>query len=128
MAANPGEWFKQAEYDIKTARIMFKNERYIYAVFMCHLSIEKALKGLYHQSLEKTPPKTHNLIFLAEKIRLELNEEQHNFLYSLNIASVPTRYPDVLSKLQKNYNKKDTQAILKKGSEVLKCLKEKLKR
>ncbi len=47
---------------------MFDNRRYIYAVFMCHLAIEKALKGLYAQKLNEIPPKTHNLIFLVEKI------------------------------------------------------------
>ncbi|WP_445083716.1 hypothetical protein [Candidatus Brocadia sp. AMX2] len=29
---------KQADYDIKTAEIMFDNNRYFYTVFMCHLS------------------------------------------------------------------------------------------
>ncbi|MEO0284618.1 MAG: HEPN domain-containing protein [candidate division WOR-3 bacterium] len=32
------EWFKQAEYDLETAYAMFKTGRYIYTVFMCHLS------------------------------------------------------------------------------------------
>ena len=46
MVKSPQEWRKQADYDIKTAEIMFDNKRYFYAVFMCHLSIEKALKGI----------------------------------------------------------------------------------
>ena len=41
------EWFKQADYDMDTADYMHKGGRHIYAVFMCHLSVEKALKGLY---------------------------------------------------------------------------------
>ena len=56
------EWLKQADYDIKTAEIMFDNERYFYAVFMCHLSVEKALKGLYTHRLHIVPPKIHTLI------------------------------------------------------------------
>jgi HEPN domain-containing protein len=43
----PVEWFKQADYDLETAEAMFITGRYIYTVFMCHLSIEKELKGLY---------------------------------------------------------------------------------
>ena len=78
MGKKPLEWFKQADYDIKTAKIMFDNKRYIYAVFMCHLSIEKALKGLYEKRLAKVPPKVHNLIFLIEKIELELNDLTHS--------------------------------------------------
>ena len=36
MAMEPNEWFRQAEYDMKTAEAMFKARRYIYVVFMCH--------------------------------------------------------------------------------------------
>ena len=39
------EWLKQADYDMDTADAMHSSGRYFYAVFMCHLSIEKALKG-----------------------------------------------------------------------------------
>ncbi|MGE5841540.1 MAG: HEPN domain-containing protein, partial [Deltaproteobacteria bacterium] len=41
------EWLRQSLYDMKTAEAMFIGKRYIYAVFMCHLSIEKVFKGLY---------------------------------------------------------------------------------
>jgi HEPN domain-containing protein len=41
------EWLKQADYDLDTAEFMVSGKRYFYAVFMCHLSIEKAIKGLY---------------------------------------------------------------------------------
>jgi hypothetical protein len=71
------EWIRQADYDMKTAQIMFENKRYIHAVFMCHLSIEKALKGLFIKRYNnEAPPKTHNLIFLCEKIGLGLSENQ----------------------------------------------------
>ena len=41
------EWVRQSDYDIETAEAMFKTERHIYCVFMCHLSLGKMLKGLY---------------------------------------------------------------------------------
>ena len=126
MSKSPQEWLKQADYDMKTAEIMFDNKRYFYAVFMCHLSIEKALKGLYTQKLNKTPPKTHNLIFLVEKIKLELSEDLYDFIFTLNGVSVPTRYPDELQKLQKDYNTAKTRVLLEKSKEALKWLKAKL--
>ncbi|HHT9123404.1 MAG TPA: HEPN domain-containing protein [Candidatus Wunengus sp. YC63] len=126
MAKNPQEWLKQADYDMETAEIMFDNKRHIYAVFMCHLSIEKALKGLYTQKLNKTPPKTHNLIFLVEKIKLELSEDLYDFIFTLNGVSVPTRYPDELQKLQKDYNTAKTRVLLGKSKEALKWLKARL--
>lgn len=49
------EWLKQADYDIKTAKIMFDNKRHFYAVFMCHLSIELGMKRLNYRPSIKLP-------------------------------------------------------------------------
>ena len=119
------EWLRQSSYDMKTAEAMFKSKRYIYAVFMCHLSIEKVLKGLYTQNLEEAPPKSHNLIFLIEKIQLELPEDIYDFVFMLNGLSVATRYPDDLQNLLKVYNKAKTRKVLDRAKEVLKWIKEK---
>jgi HEPN domain-containing protein len=120
------EWLRQSLYDMKTAEAMFISKRYIYAVFMCHLSIEKVLKGLYTQTLGDVPPKSHNLIFLIEKIKLELPEDLYDFVFMLNGLSVPTRYPDDLQSLLKAYNRAKTRKVLDRGKEVLKWLKGKL--
>ena len=47
MSLNPivKEWLCQAEYDLETAKSLYRSRRYIYTVFMCHLAIEKALKA-----------------------------------------------------------------------------------
>ena len=96
MGITPQEWLKQAEYDMETAEYMFDGGRYFYTVFMCHLSIEKALKGLYQERLKEIPPKVHNLIYLIEKINLKLPNILYNVVYTLNRISVPTRYPEDL--------------------------------
>ncbi len=95
---------------------------------MCHLSIEKALKGHYQQRLDKIPPKVHNLIFLIEKIGLKLPDDLYDLVFNLNRVSIPTRYPDDLQKMQKDYNKKNTGIILEKSKGVLRWLKEQLKK
>ena len=40
------EWYFQSDYDLETAFDMFRSGRMVYCIFMCHLSLEKALKGL----------------------------------------------------------------------------------
>jgi HEPN domain-containing protein len=45
MAQAHEEWLRQADYDMDTADYMFVGGRYFYAVFMCHLSLERPLKG-----------------------------------------------------------------------------------
>ncbi len=47
MAIDPSEWLTQADYDLDTAQDMLDKGRNFYAVFMAHLAIEKALKGLF---------------------------------------------------------------------------------
>lgn len=89
----PQEWLKQAAYDMKTAEAMFNSKTYIYAVFMCHLALEKALKGLFTRILNEVPPKTHNLVYLVEKTQLELPEKLYDFIFTRNGLSIPTRYP-----------------------------------
>jgi len=119
------EWFKQANYDIGTAEVMFKSGRYIYTVFFCHLALEKALKGIYSSIIDKEPPKLHNLRFFVEKTGIELEEKMKEFIIKLNVVSVPARYPSDLSKLSAEYNKAKTREILKMTKEVEKCLRTK---
>lgn len=126
MGKQPSEWMNQADYDMDTADVMYQGGRYIYTVFMCHLAIEKALKGLYARTLDENPPNTHNLIFLVEKMRLELPEDMYDFVSTLSGVSIPTRYPDELQRIQKDYNKTRTEALLKKGREALQWLKARL--
>ncbi len=117
------EWFKQAEYDLDTAEYMFSGGKFFYAVFMCHLAVEKAIKSLYQQTLKETPPKTHNLVYLLKKIDIKPSQKAGTFIVKLNEASVATRYPEDIEMLQKQYTKEDVKNILAEGREVIEWIK-----
>ncbi len=119
----PDEWIKQADYDMETARAMFAGRRYIYTVFMCHLSIEKALKGLYQTQTGEMPPKTHNLVFLVEKIGLKLSEDMYDRIFKLSRISIQTRYPEDLEKMQEEYNRNVTGKTLQESEDALLWIK-----
>ena len=70
METRVAEWMRQADYDLETAEYMLQGGRRFYAVFMCHLGMEKALKGLFEAKLGRLPPKTHNLVYLASQAGL----------------------------------------------------------
>lgn len=123
MAKDPQEWLKQAEYDLDTAEYMFKGGRYFYAVFMCHLSIEKALKGIYQKKNNKIPPKKHNLIYFLNEAKIKPPEDIGKFLIKLNQASIVTRYPEELAKIQKVYTKPIVKQILTKTGDTLEWTK-----
>ena len=123
MSEKHEEWLKQADYDMDTADAMFSSGRYFYAVFMCHLSIEKSLKGLYSKKLHEVPPKTHNLIYLLNKIGKRPDKELEKFITKLNTASVATRYPDDLAKIQSAYTEEITKEMIEKSKDALKWVK-----
>jgi HEPN domain-containing protein len=120
---NITNWIKSSNYDIKTADHMLKTGRYIYVLFMCHLSVEKLLKALYEADLRKIPPKTHNLIYLSKTINLKIPENHLQTLESLNDLSIVTRYPEDIDSLIKSFRKERVEEYLKKTKALLKWLK-----
>jgi len=119
------EWFKQAEYDLIAAETLFKGGQYIYTVFMCHLAIEKALKGLYREKLNQAPPRTHILTFFLKKLDLPTPQELLSFLESMDAVSAPIRYPRDLETLLGEYDQNRAQKILDQSRELIKWIKEK---
>lgn len=117
------ESFKEsAEYDLKTAENMLNDGRYIYVIFMCHLSIEKILKAIVAQTANRIPPKTHNLIYLIKLANLRLPQNLFDFITKINNASIVTRYPEDFSELIKAYPKDIAMEYLNNTKEVIKCL------
>ena len=62
MRKDTKNFVKSAEYDLKTAEFMLNSERYIYVIFMCHLSLEKILMAIVTETTQKIPPKSHNYL------------------------------------------------------------------
>lgn len=69
----------------------------IHTQFLCAIY----LKGLFQFRTGEIPPKTHNLIYLLNKI--ETNPDKHilKFLVKLNEANISTRYPENMDQIQK---------------------------
>jgi len=117
------EWFFQADYDLGTALSLFESSRYIYAIFICHLSLEKALKALYIERLAKLPPKIHNLVYIIEEMDLDVKSEDDAYLDLINDVSVLVRYPQDLKTLLGHYGETDTKEILEGADRVIKWIK-----
>lgn len=123
MAKTPEEWLLQADYDMDTAQYLLEGGRRSYAMYMCHLALEKALKGLYHSTINSIPPKTHSLIGLVKNLNLQLPEDMGRFLLKLNELCVTTRYPEDLSRMQALFNNEFVDQAIKKGRTILQWIK-----
>lgn len=119
-------WFKSSDYDIVSAEVMLKNKRYIYVIFMCHLSIEKFLKGIVAKKANKIPPKTHDLYLLLKLSGIQLPATHQKIVAHLNEVSIPTRYPEDISKVSKQYNKKVAIGYLNETKSILEWLKKEI--
>lgn len=117
-------WVKTSDYDVATASAMFKARRYVYVIFLCHLSVEKFLKAIVCKLTQKIPPKTHDLFLLLKLAKLSLPQDHQLLVAHLNAASIPTRYPEDLSKLTRQYNARAAKRYLDATRNFLKWLKQ----
>ena len=79
-----GYWIDGAEHDLTAAEHMLESGDYSWCLFAGHLVLEKMLKAFYVRDTRETPPKTHNLLFLAKSTSLNLTQEQARFLFEVN--------------------------------------------
>ena len=117
-------WLDMVDYDLATVQQMFKTGRYVYVIFMCHLAIEKALKAIACEKIDKVPPKTHDLIYLVNLGKIKLAGDLLDFVGIINNAGVVTRYPEDLSELVHSYPEEIAKKYLDRTLEVIKCIKQ----
>jgi hypothetical protein len=58
---------------------------------MSHMALEKVLKAVLTEETRKLPPRTHNLIDLAQRAQLALSQEHQDFIGKITNASVVVR-------------------------------------
>ena len=121
-------WLLTANYDLETAKIMYKTKRWLYVIFMCHQTIEKSLKAVIAKG-GIFPPKTHNLNKLLELAQLNhiLSKEQHDFIEEIDPFNIITRYPEDINELLSTLSKNKCNEILNKTEDFLKWIENKLK-
>lgn len=89
-------WIESANEDYNVMLDLKEKNRNTYCLFFGQMLIEKLLKALYAKNNKGTPyaPKTHDLLYLAEKLNLELTEEQEVTLNEITTFNLSTRYDD----------------------------------
>ena len=107
-------WFKSAERDRETAKILFDNKKYDQCLFFCHLFLEKVLKGIYIKKRNKYPPLIHKLDKLAKKAEIKLNQQKQEQLAEITKFNIQARYDDY----KFNFYKKATKEFTQKYSKI----------
>jgi HEPN domain-containing protein len=79
-------WIESAQSDWESVDLLFKGNKFIQALFFCHLTLEKISKALFVKHSEEIyPPKTHDINKLLEKTKLKFSNEILIFLRAFNV-------------------------------------------
>lgn len=92
---------KQVEYwkagsaeDFAAAESLLEKGHLRHCLFFAHLAVEKMLKALVTQHTGDVPPRTHNLLRLAQLAGLKPDREQQSLLGRFDVYQLEGRYPD----------------------------------
>jgi HEPN domain-containing protein len=124
MVKTTKNWIDSAEYDLATAKSLLKAKRKVYVIFMCHLAVEKMLKGLFSAKFNKLAPYTHNLIYLLNLLELKPPVNIAKFIELINDKSVPTRYPENISEMERTFSLQATRKYLDMTEETITWLRQ----
>lgn len=121
-------WLEMADEDVSVAELLLNGNKHLQAGFFCHLTTEKALKAIIASITNESPPKTHDLIKLAEQSGIfhNLMESQLNLLEELNPLNIEARYPDYKASIASVLTAEKTTNILEETRGFLCWTKQRL--
>ena len=121
-------WIESSNEDYNVMKILYKNKKNNYCLFFGHLVIEKLLKAIYAKNNKSAPyaPKSHDLLYLAEKAELEFTENQENLLDTITGFNMNARYDNYEKDFYLKCTDEYTSEQLKNIEEVVEWLKNQL--
>ncbi len=122
-------WIESADEDYNVMLDLKEKNRNTYCLFFGQMVIEKLLKALYAKNNKGAPyaPKTHDLLYLSEKLNLELTEEQEVTLNEITTFNLSTRYDDYKRAFYNKCTDEYTEEQINKIKEVIAWLEIMLK-
>ena len=111
-------WEKSSENDFSVAQDLFKSKKYSYALFFCHLALEKLLKSFIVKHTKKSAPLEHNLVRLAKVAGFVLSDEQKDLLAEITTFNIQARYDTYKTSLYKKASPAFTQEHLTKTKHI----------
>ncbi len=112
-------WLKQSDGDWKVSQGLFSLGHYAYALFFCHLCLEKLFKAIIVQKTGKQSPYSHDLLYLVEKSKIKITSAQKEQLNDITQFNVRARYDDI----KNQFYKKATRGYSEKYIEITKKIR-----
>jgi HEPN domain-containing protein len=120
-------WLKSADEDMKDIIVLFNNERYVKALYVGHLYLEKVCKALWvKNNIENIAPYTHNLNRLLEGIETGLSNDDIDFLNEINKYHIEARYSEYIDNLNEETTAELAGGYINRIKTIDQCLRKKL--
>lgn len=87
-------WLQGAVDAYETANVLMKSKKFHFALFFCHLAMEKTLKAHVVSATNNAPLPIHDLVRLAAAARIKLSNTHRKQLGEINTFNIQARYDD----------------------------------
>ena len=119
-------WTSSSDKDFRTMMNLFDSKDYNWALFIGHLVLEKLLKALYVKKNNKHPVYSHDLLLLAEKAGIEVDEQKADMFDVITTFNLNARYDNYKQDFYNLCTKEFTGVWINNITELRKWLIEKL--
>ncbi len=85
--------------------------------------MEKIIKAIFVQNIDKDVPRSHNLLRLAKAALLDITDQQKRDLIRITAFNLETRYPDYKREFRRKCTKEFSEAEIQTIKEIFVWLK-----
>ncbi len=116
---------ESSDEDYNVMNVLHNSKKNSYCLFFGQMVIEKLLKALYAKNNKGAPhaPRTHDLLYLAQKMELELTERHTLLLDMISDFNMSARYDDYKNGFKQNCTDEYTTEQINNIKEVREWLK-----
>ncbi|MEM2578811.1 MAG: HEPN domain-containing protein [Desulfurococcaceae archaeon] len=128
MVSRYRDWLRQAERNLLSAQVNFREGLYEESCYESHQAAEKAFKALLNYLHKER--RGHSITFLAAEVDIPIPSEIRDCATQLDKHYIPSRYPDVYDEGSPAdyYTIKDASSCISCAEKVLKWVMEVVER
>jgi HEPN domain-containing protein len=123
-------WLTMADDSMEDAKWALKGNRVLLLAYSCNLTIEKALKAKFSSVTGEIPPKTHDLVKLAQRgdIYDKFNDDQLKLIEVLMPLQTEARYSEYKEMIKKSLTPESCAKLCSETEELLCFIKKTLEK
>lgn len=112
-------WLGGAQEDWEFAVEIWESGKRLHnALFFAQLSLEKILKAYHYHSKDSHPLLIHDMVVLAKKAGLKIDDELNDDLKEISSFSIKARYEEYKTMFRKKATKDFTDIWMKKSEKI----------